>query len=277
MLLRCGSHDLDLSKPIVMGILNVTPDSFSDGGQWLDHDAAIAHAVDMVEQGASIVDVGGESTRPGATVVSEEEELRRVLPIVKALASRIQVPISVDTSRAAVIRAVCAAGATFINDVRGLSDASALQAAAESNAAVCLMHMQGEPSGMQAAPAYRDVVAEVVEYLALRIAACRNAGIGTNRIVIDPGIGFGKRLEHNLALLGQLRRLASLNMPILIGASRKSLIGAITGRAIDDRLNGSLAFATAAVLAGASIIRAHDVGPTVDAVKIATALRAAGQ
>ncbi len=277
MLLRCGPHDLDLSTPVVMGILNVTPDSFSDGGRWMNVEAAVAHGLEMIEQGAAIIDVGGESTRPGAAEVTEEEELRRVIPVVEALAARTRIPISVDTSRAGVIKAVCAAGATFINDVRGLTFPGALQAAAETGAAVCVMHMQGQPGTMQSAPHYVDVVSEVATYLQARLTACRVAGISSDRIVVDPGVGFGKRLEHNLALLSQLRRLGVMNAPILVGVSRKSLIGAVTGRTVDARLAGSLAFATAAVLAGASIIRAHDVGPTLDAIKVAVALKAADQ
>jgi dihydropteroate synthase len=273
MLLKCGSRTLDLTTPVVMGILNVTPDSFSDGGRWLNQEAAVAHALEMVAQGAAIVDVGGESTRPGAAEVSEEEELRRVVPVVEALAQRIQIPISVDTSRAAVAQAACAAGATMINDVRALTRPGMLQIAAASNAAICLMHMQGDPRDMQAAPSYARVVAEVVDHLRRRVNDCKNLGVESDRLVVDPGIGFGKRLEHNLALLRQLDRLRELSLPILVGVSRKSLIGALTGRGVGERLPGSIALATASVLAGASIIRAHDVGPTVDAVKIAAALR----
>lgn len=273
MILRCGSRSLDLSTPIVMGILNVTPDSFSDGGRWLDTAAAVDHALEMAEQGAGIIDIGGESTRPGAATVSEEEELRRVVPVVEALARKIDVPISVDTSRAAVIDAVWEAGATIINDVRALIEPQSLSAAARTRAAVCVMHMQGQPKDMQQNPAYGDAVSEVAQFLAERVAACRDAGIEADRIAVDPGIGFGKSVAHNLDLLKHLDRLHEIGCPLLIGVSRKSFIGAITGRAVGDRLHGSLAFATAAVLQGASIIRAHDVGPTVDAVKVAAALR----
>jgi len=273
MLLRCGSHTLDLSTPIVMGVLNVTPDSFSDGGRWLDSDAAIARGIEMVAEGASIVDVGGESTRPGAAAVSIEEELSRVVPVVKALASRVSALISVDTSRVEVIRAVCAAGATIVNDVRALTMPEALQEVASTDAAVCLMHMQGEPRTMQAHPSYQDVVGEVIAFLRARIACCRKAGIASDRIVVDPGIGFGKGQEHNLRLLAHLDALQELNLPILVGVSRKSLVGTVTGRPIAERQSGSLAFATAAVLAGASIIRAHDIPETVDAVRVAAVLR----
>jgi dihydropteroate synthase len=276
MILRCGSRTLDLSTPIVMGVLNVTPDSFSDGGRWANTDTAIARGLEMVQDGAGIVDIGGESTRPGAATVSESEELRRVLPVVKELAKRVDVPISVDTSRARVIEAVCAEGASFINDVRALSEPGALEATAKSGAAVCVMHMQGQPQTMQKTPEYANAVREVTEYLQTRVIACRNAGIALDRIVVDPGVGFGKRLEHNLELLAHLDRFRQLDRPILIGVSRKSLIGTLTGREVQDRLAGSLAFATAAILSGASIIRAHDVAETCDAVRIAVALKQYG-
>jgi dihydropteroate synthase len=277
MLLRCGKRTLDLRTPVVMGVLNVTPDSFSDGGHWFEPDAAIARGIEMVQQGAGIIDVGGESTRPGATPVSEDEELQRVVPIVAALASKIHVPISVDTSRANVIKAACAAGATFINDVRALSEPDAMAAAAASSSAVCVMHMQGRPNTMQVLPAYDNVVEEVHSFLTERIKACREAGIAADRIAVDPGIGFGKSLEHNLSLLAYIDRFRNLNCPLLVGVSRKSLIGKITGRDVNDRLAGSIAFATAAVLAGASIIRAHDIRETVDAVRVAAALRMSRQ
>jgi dihydropteroate synthase len=259
-----------------MGVLNVTPDSFSDGGQWFDAGRAIEHALQMVEDGAGIIDVGGESTRPGAANVPVDEELRRVVPVITALASRVSVPISVDTSRAEVIRAATDAGATLINDIRALREPDALAAAAATSAAVCVMHMQGEPRTMQAEPRYDDVVKDVRQFLVERVAACENAGIGRERICVDPGIGFGKRPAHNLALLAKLPVFAALQLPILIGVSRKSLIGSITGRPTEQRVFGGIAFATAAVLSGASIIRAHDVAATVDAVKVALALRDAG-
>jgi dihydropteroate synthase len=263
--------------PSVMGVLNVTPDSFSDGGRWFDAGRAIEHALQMVEEGAGIIDVGGESTRPGAAAVSVEEELRRVIPVITALAPKVSVPISVDTSRPEVIRAATDAGATLINDIRALKEPGALAAAAAAtSAAVCVMHMQGEPRTMQAEPSYDDVVKDVRQFLVERVAACENAGIERERICIDPGIGFGKRQEHNLALLANVPVFAALQLPVLIGVSRKSLIGSITGRATEQRIFGGVAFATAAVLAGASIIRAHDVSATVDAVKVALALRAAG-
>jgi dihydropteroate synthase len=276
MLLHCGSRTLDLSTPIVMGVLNVTPDSFSDGGLWFDSSRAIERALQMVAEGAGIIDVGGESTRPGAVEVPVEEELRRVLPVIAALAPRVGVPVSVDTSRPEVIRAAVDAGATLINDIRGLRVPGALAAVASTSAAVCVMHMQGEPRTMQTEPTYSDVVAEVSQFLIERVAACESAGIARERICLDPGIGFGKRVEHNLALLAHIPDLLRLRLPLLIGVSRKSLIGVVTGKPVEQRLLGGVAFATAAVLSGASIIRAHDVAATVDAIKVATALRNAG-
>jgi len=276
MQLRCGPYTLDLATPAVMGILNTTPDSFSDGGRYASVDRAVEHALEMVAAGAALIDVGGESTRPGAPDVSEAEELRRVIPVVAALSKRVQVPISVDTSKPAVMRAALDAGAAMINDVRALSEPHVLSMVAGSAMGVCLMHMQGEPRSMQHDPTYADVVAEVRGFLQERVAACEAAGIARNRIVIDPGIGFGKRLEHNLALLGHLPALTQLGLPLLIGVSRKSMFGKLLSRSVDERLAGGVAAATAAVLAGAHIIRAHDVAATSDAVKVAGALKAAG-
>ncbi len=276
MRLDCRGKVLDLTEPIVMGVLNVTPDSFSDGGRHASTEAAIAHGLQMAEEGAAIIDVGGESTRPGAATVDLAEELRRVLPVVEALAGRRDTVVSVDTSKPEVMRAAVAAGAGLVNDVRALEAPGALQAVAESGAAVCLMHMRGEPRTMQDDPQYSNVVAEVRDYLAARVLACRHAGIGHDRLCVDPGIGFGKRAEHNLALLASLDRLADSQIPVLVGVSRKSLIGMITGRPSGERLAGSIAFAALAVMRGAAIVRAHDVAPTVDALKIASALRRAG-
>ncbi len=274
MRLTCGPFAVDLSTPVVMGVLNVTPDSFSDGGHWFDPVRAIDRAVEMVEDGAAFIDVGGESTRPGAATVPVDEELRRVIPLVEALARRLPVPVSIDTRKPEVMRAAIAAGATLVNDIAALGAAGALEAVAGSGAAVCLMHMQGEPRSMQAAPEYDDVVAEVVAYLQDRAAACVAAGIAHERIVLDPGFGFGKLLEHNLDLLAGLDRLAALGFPVMAGLSRKSMIGQVTGRPVGERLAGSVALATLAALGGARIIRAHDVAATVDAVKIAAALAA---
>ncbi len=280
MQLRCGAHMLDLSRPRVMGILNVTPDSFSDGGRFIDVSRAVAHAELMIEQGAALIDVGGESTRPGAADVSEAEEIRRVVPVIEALTARTSVPISIDTSKGAVMSAAVAAGASLINDVRALREPGALEAAASTDAAVCLMHMQGQPRTMQQEPRYDDVVGEVTAFMEQRVTACLAAGIGRDRLVLDPGIGFGKRLEHNLALLANLPRLGrpgpNQGLPVLVGVSRKSMFQALLGRPVEQRLAGGLAVATAAALAGAVILRVHDVAETVDALKVAEALRAAG-
>ena len=273
MLLTCGHHSLDLSEPIVMGVLNVTPDSFSDGGEFVSSAAALRQARRMAEAGAAILDVGGESTRPGARPVGIAEELDRVLPVVEALVTELELPVSVDTSKPAVMREAIAAGAAMINDVRALRATGALTALAGSHAAVCLMHMQGEPGTMQADPHYDDVVEEVHAFLAGRVEACEIAGIGRDRIVVDPGFGFGKTPAHNLALLAGLREFARDGLPVLAGLSRKSMIGTLTGRATGERLAGSVALAALAVANGASIIRAHDVAETVDAVKVAAAIR----
>jgi dihydropteroate synthase len=259
-----------------MGILNVTPDSFSDGGRFMDKARAVDHALAMVEAGAGMIDIGGESTRPGSTLVTEEEELERVLPLIEALALRTATPLSVDSSKATVIAAAIAAGACFVNDVRALQEPGALQAAAASGAGICLMHMRGEPATMQQAPHYENVVLEVRAFLAHRIEECINAGIQLDRIALDPGIGFGKTLEHNLALLARLQELRVHDRPLLVGVSRKALIGTITGRPPGQRIAGGTALAAAAVLAGASIVRVHDVAETVDAVRVAQALRRAG-
>jgi dihydropteroate synthase len=258
-----------------MGVLNVTPDSFSDGGRHASAAVAIEHGVAMAEEGAAIIDVGGESTRPGAADVGVQEELERVVPVIEALVRRVHVPVSVDTSKPEVMRAAIAAGASLVNDVKALGAPGALEAVAGSRAAVCLMHMQGEPRTMQAAPSYTDVVGEVRKFLAERVMACVAAGIGRERICVDPGIGFGKRPEHNLALLAAIDRLADPDLPVLVGVSRKSLVGIITGRPPEGRLAGSVAFAALAVMGGAAIIRAHDVAETVDAVKVASALKRA--
>ena len=276
MQLACRDLVLDLDEPVVMGVLNVTPDSFSDGGRYVETASAVQRGLQMAEEGAAIIDVGGESTRPGAPPVEVREEIERVLPVVEQLAARLAVPVSIDTSKPEVMRAAVAAGARLINDVRALEAPGALEAAAESGAAVCLMHMRGEPRSMQDDPRYGDVVAEVSAYLAGRLQACRAAGIDEGRLCVDPGIGFGKRPEHNLALLAALDRLADPEIPVLIGVSRKSLVGIITGRPPGERLAGSLAFAALAVAHGAAIVRTHDVAATVDAVKVASALRRAG-
>ena len=272
MHLLCGDKTLDLSRPCVMGVLNVTPDSFSDGGQFHDIGQALAHAHRMIDEGAAIIDIGGESTRPGANPVDVDEELHRVLPLVRSLARKVTVPISIDTTKPQVMQAVIDAGAGMINDVLALRTPGALEVVAASNAAACLMHMQGEPRTMQIEPHYQDVIGEVHEFLRERRDACEASGIARDRLVIDPGFGFGKAVPHNLSLLSNLDRFLDLDVPVLAGLSRKSMIGSITGRPVDQRLHGSIALATIAILKGARIIRAHDVAPAVDAVKIATAV-----
>lgn len=273
--LPCGSRVLDLTRPHVMGILNVTPDSFSDGGSYTDRDKALRHAVAMVEVGATLIDVGGESTRPGARVVSPCEELERVAPVVEAIARELDVVISVDTSTPAVIRECGRLGAGLINDVRSLSRDGALDAAADSAMAVCLMHMRGEPGNMQDNPFYADVTAEVGRYLSERMEACRLAGIAEERIVLDPGFGFAKNLDHNLELFKHMDALHRLGRPLLVGVSRKTMIGQALGRDVTQRLYGSLALAALAVVKGARIIRVHDVAETVDVVRMIAAVEAA--
>lgn len=276
--LRCGSRVLDLSKPCVMGILNVTPDSFADGGRHVTVAAALARARCMVDEGAAIIDVGGESTRPGAMVVGEAQELDRVLPVVEAIARELDVCISVDTSTPALMRAAAAAGAHLINDVRALRRDGALAVAAGTGLPVCLMHMQGEPGVMQQAPHYTDVVAEVVAFLRARIAACVAAGITPERLLIDPGFGFGKTFAHNMTLLRDLDALAVLELPILVGLSRKSMIGTLLAdRPVEGRLQGSVAAAVVAATKGATILRVHDVAATVDALAVVAALSMANQ
>lgn len=271
-MLQCGSRALELSRPAVMGIVNVTPDSFSDGGRAQTPEAAAHAAIEMAAAGANIIDIGGESTRPGAAPVGEAEERRRLVPVIEALRG-LDIPISVDTSKPGVARAAIAAGATMVNDVRAARSPGMLELLAEANVAICLMHMQGEPRTMQIAPRYGDVVCEVRQFLAKRVAACVAAGIERQRLLVDPGIGFGKTAEHNIALLRGLPALASLGVPVLAGVSRKGLIGQITGKGVSGRCAGSVAAAVFAVLAGASVVRVHDVAETVDALKVAAALR----
>lgn len=271
--LDCAGKLLRLDRPQVMGIVNVTPDSFSDGGQHKSVQAAIDHGLRLVAEGADILDIGGESTRPGADEVSVQEELRRVLPVIEGLAAQVDVPVSIDTSKPEVMQAAVAAGASLINDVYALRREGALEMAASLGVPVILMHMQGEPRSMQQAPQYEDVVGEVHRFLAERIFACEMAGIERKQIVVDPGFGFGKTLEHNLQLLAQLPRFASLGVPLLAGLSRKRSIGEITGRdAPQERLHGSLAAHLLAVERGAAMVRVHDVAATVDALKVWQAL-----
>ncbi len=255
-----------------MGILNVTPDSFSDGGRYTAVESALRHAQGMVAAGAAIIDVGGESTRPGAPAVTEAEELDRVVPVIEAIARELDVVISMDTSTPAVMREGARAGAGLINDVRSLRRPGALEAAAATDLAVCLMHMRGEPSTMQQAPVYTDVAGEVGAFLAEQVARCEAAGISRERLVLDPGYGFAKTLEHNLELFSRQTELLAFGLPLLVGVSRKSMIGAVTGRPVEGRLAGGLALAALALAKGAQILRVHDVAETVDVVKMITAV-----
>lgn len=272
--LDCAGRALQLDRPRIAGIINVTPDSFSDGGNFLDTAAAVAHGMKLVEEGADLLDVGGESTRPGARDVSVEEELARVIPVITALARKVDVPIAIDTSKPAVMRAAVAAGAGLINDVYALRRDGALEAAAELKVPVCLMHMRGEPGTMQDAPHYDDVIGEVKRFLTDRIFSCQLSGIDRKRIVIDPGFGFGKTLEHNLALLRALDQFATLGLPLLVGLSRKGMIGTLTHRTSDARVYGSVAAALIAVQRGAAIVRVHEVAATCDALAVWQAVAA---
>lgn len=272
--MRFIDKQLDLALPRVMGILNVTPDSFSDGGQFVQHDHALRQVEKMITVGADFIDIGGESTRPGAKAVSVSQELERVLPIIEAIKSRFDTVVSIDTSKAAVITEAVKSGAGLVNDVRALREDGALLAAKNSGAAVCLMHMQGHPRTMQHSPTYTNVIDEVTLFLRQRVQACLDAGIAEDKIIIDPGFGFGKSLQHNYQLLGKLEYLHCLNLPILVGISRKSMLGDLLKREINDRLAGSIATATISLSKGAQIIRVHDVKETVDAVKIVSALHA---
>lgn len=263
---------LKLPIPSVMGVLNVTPDSFSDGGHFVDLDTARHHAESLYRDGASIIDIGGESTRPGAAEVSESEELDRVVPVITALRDTVDLPISVDTSKAAVMRAAVDAGASIINDVLALREPGALQAAIDLAVPVCLMHMQGRPRSMQNDPTYDDVTSEVAEFLHDRVEECVQEGLVRELITIDPGFGFGKTHAHNVELLANLRQLQKLELPILVGLSRKSTLGELTGREVDDRLAASVSAAVIAVMSGAKIVRAHEVRETVDALRIASAV-----
>ena len=269
----CAGQVLDLSQPRLMGVLNITPDSFSDGGAFLSVDNAVAHARQMAEAGADIIDVGGESTRPGSAPVSADEELQRVIPVIEALRASTDIPVSIDTQKPAVMRAAVAAGAGMINDVNALQADDAIETAARLGVPVCLMHMQGVPQNMQEMPEYEDVVTEVVSFLGARAAACEAAGIAPEQIVLDPGFGFGKTVEHNLALLRRLDSLVALGYPVLVGLSRKSLIGKVIGLPVDKRLYPSVALAVLAVWQGASIVRCHDVLQTRQAVQMCRAVR----
>jgi len=271
------SSQLAILKPgktAIMGVLNVTPDSFSDGGQYLDAAAAVLRVRAMVAQGADIIDIGGESTRPGASPVSADEECARVVPVIQAVVREMDVAVSVDTSKPEVITAAVQAGACMVNDVRALQEPGALEALAATDAWVCLMHMQGKPRTMQSNPRYNAVLVEVRDFLLARVQACMAAGIGRERLILDPGFGFGKTLEHNLELLANLGALRDLGLPILVGMSRKSMIGAITGRDAGDRVHGSIAAAVIAAMQGVDIVRVHDVAGTADGLRMCEAVRA---
>lgn len=283
--LKVGDRVIDLSVPVVMGIVNVTPDSFSDGGKLrtdtpssrftVSIDKALAQAESMLAEGATILDIGGESTRPGARPLSEQEELDRVIPVLEAIQDRLDVAVSVDTSTPGVMLAAVAAGAGFVNDVRALQRPGAVAAVSSGKSAVCLMHMRGEPGTMQQEIHYDDVVEEVLAFLRHRIAVCEAAGILRSRLILDPGFGFGKTVRHNWLLLQNLHCFKSLGLPILAGISRKSMLGAVTGRPVDERVHAGVAAAMLALRGGAAIIRTHDVAPTVDAIKIHCAVEGA--
>ena len=271
--LRLGERILELGQSRVMGILNVTPDSFSDGGRFLSAEAALEQAARMADAGADIIDVGGESTRPGAEAVPLQEELDRVLPVIQSIAARFDVAVSVDTSKPEVMQAAVAAGAVLINDIFALRREGAMQAAAGLDAAICLMHMQGDPETMQVRPEYQELPAEIIDFLGERVRVCRDAGIDTERLIVDPGFGFGKNDQHNLKILANLEQFCNLQLPLLVGLSRKHMLGELTGKGADQRLAAGVAAAVIAVSNGANIIRTHDVGPTVDALRVIDAVR----
>lgn len=267
-----ASRTLDLNIPQVMGILNVTPDSFSDGGQHHGLDQALRHTERMLQEGATLIDIGGESTRPGADPVTEQEELERVVPVVEAINTRFDVVISVDTSTPAVITEAAKVGAGLINDVRALQREGAVKAAASTGLPVCLMHMQGQPKDMQQQPSYQDLLTELKQFFAQRVQSCEQAGISADKIILDPGYGFGKTVEHNFSLIKHLPEILAMGYPILTGTSRKSMLGAVTGREVADRLPGSIVSAALCAERGAGIIRVHDVAETVDALNVLAAV-----
>jgi dihydropteroate synthase len=272
MQFACGNFNFDLSRPLVMGIVNVTPDSFSDGGKYATTQLAIEHALSLIEQGADILDIGGESTRPNATPVGLNEELDRVLPVISGILNGFKMPISIDTYKPAVMQAAITAGASMVNDVRALQENGAVDIVAKSNVGVCLMHMQGTPQTMQIVPTYADVTLEVSQFLAQRLQLCVDAGIAKNRILFDPGFGFGKTREHNITLVQNLEKLTTLGQPLLVGLSRKSVLGQMTGNDVDVRLHASVAAAVISAMKGANIVRVHDVKATVEALKVVSAV-----
>jgi len=271
MIFSCGKFQLDLTRPHVMGIVNITPDSFSDGGRYASTEKAVAHALQLISDGADILDIGGESTRPGAIPVSLEDELSRVIPVIEQLAGT-GIPVSIDTYKPEVMRQAILAGASIVNDVRALLEPGALEIVAQSNAGVCLMHMKGTPQTMQIEPVYDDVVTEVADFLQQRLRAAESAGIAAERVVLDPGFGFGKRTAHNLALLQDLAAIKVLGRPLLVGLSRKSVLGQLLGNDVDERLHASIAASVISVMKGASIVRVHDVKATADALKVVAAV-----
>ena len=278
MIFICGKFQLNLITPQVMGIVNVTPDSFSDGGKFSQANIAVAHALELVKEGAAILDIGGESTRPNAIPVSLHEELDRVIPVIEALvnefkAKQVNIPISIDTYKPAVMQAAIDAGASMVNDVRALQEAGALEVVAKSKVGVCLMHMQGTPQTMQVNPQYNDVINDISAFLQARLQATIDAGVPASRILLDPGFGFGKTREHNITLIQQLESFANLGQPLLVGLSRKSILGQVTGNDVDARLYASIAASVIAAQKGAKILRVHDVGATVEALKIISAVQ----
>ena len=273
MQLTCGKFQLNLSTPRIMGIVNVTPDSFSDGGKFAVANLAVEHALKLAEEGADILDIGGESTRPNATPVSLQEELDRVIPVIEALVKQVSIPISIDTYKPQVMQAAMAAGVSMVNDVRALQEDGALETVAKTNVGICLMHMQGTPQTMQQNPQYHDVVNDVKEFLAARLQASVHAGVSASRILLDPGFGFGKTREHNITLLQNLESFADLGQPLLVGLSRKSVLGQMTGNDVNARLYASIAASVIATIKGAKILRVHDVKATVEALKVVSAIQ----
>ena len=273
MIFNCGRFKIDLSTVKVMGVVNVTPDSFSDGGQFTQTNQAIAHALQLANDGAAILDIGGESTRPNATPVSLQQELDRVIPVIEGLVNVINIPISIDTYKPAVMQAAINAGASMINDIRGLQEAGALEVAANNHVGLCLMHMQGTTQTMQINPQYNHVVNDVMQFLQTRLQACLAAGIAIERILLDPGFGFGKTRAHNIDLLQNLKQLTTLGQPLLVGLSRKSILGQMTGNDVDARLYASIAASVIAAINSAKIIRVHDVKATVEALKVVVAIQ----
>jgi dihydropteroate synthase len=272
MIFNCRNFKLDLTSPKVMGIVNITPDSFSDGGKFVQTELAVAHALKLIDEGADILDIGGESTRPNAEPVELQQELDRVLPVIQALSGRVTTPLSIDTYKPAVMQAAIDAGVSIVNDVKALQEPNALEVVAQSSVGVCLMHMQGTPQTMQLNPFYNDVVEEVKTFLADRASFCERAGIDKSRIILDPGFGFGKSRGHNISLIQALASFRDLGFPLLVGLSRKSVLGQVTGHDVDARVYASVAAAVVSALKGARILRVHDVKATVEALKVVAAI-----